>query len=274
MIHYTGHTQNVIEILNSGFLRLNNLISVNDPQEIDFIIRNLNLQNFQPYAEGLKSTFFSASFCRVVNDEHPDEFPMWRLYGNDGFGCAIVFTIENQEEDWLNFILSQVQYGDSSSVKRFKDFIDFHNSFQESNNNPIQNLPITLTSFLALHKNKIWEYENEIRLLTYQNYDEFSLENESENLCHLRHSISRHNKRYSYIELPLNGGPEYNRIKALGRVDTLRTILPMLKIKEIILGYRIDRKSYVDIINVVNSISTNYGYRIAVKSSHLNEYMI
>lgn len=274
LIHYTSSVQSVIEILNSGSLRLGNLVSVNDPQEISFIANNLNIPNFSPDVISLRSTFFSASFCKVIDEKKPDDFPMWRLYGTDGYGAAIIFEIENYDQDWLNFVLAQVQYGDCESVKRFIDFVNFHNGFQELNNFPIQNIPKTFTAFLALHKNHIWKYENEIRLLTQYDYNEYSLENVSEHICQLKHSISNKNKQYSYVELPLTGGKEYNRIKDLGRLDALNSLLPIFKVKEIILGYRIDSKSYMDIITVVNYISRGYGYHIAVRESHLKEYMI
>ena len=275
LIHYTSSTQNVIDILNSGYLRLNNLLNLNDPQEIKFIIKKANITGFEHLIESLKATFFSASFCRIDNDEQPDKFPMWRLYGNDGLGCAIVFELENYDSDWMNFILSTVQYGECRATRRYSEFITFHNSFQELYNSPIQNVPITLTSLLALHKNVIWKYEDEIRLLTHFNYDEYTLRsNDNDYICSLKHSISNDNKMYSYVELPLFGGKEYRSFSKPGSKEILNRLLPLMKVKEIILGYRIDSKDYFNIINVVNYISSNYGYNIGVKESHLKQDMI
>ena len=272
LIHYTFSPKNVIEILNSEVLRLSNLVNVNDPQEMNSIIKKANIKNFVPYIEALKSIYFSASFCKVINDEKPDEFPMWRLYGNDGRGCAIVFEIENYKKDWYNLILSNVQYDPCAAVDTFIEFINSHYSFQESNNFPLKNIPITITSLLAFHKNEIWKYENEVRLLTYQNYDEYTLKPIDDSYCELKHSISADNKRYSYVELPLYGGKEYNRINREGKLDSFYNILPVLKIKEIILGYRIETNSRNNIIEAVNFISKSYGYFIPVKESHIKEW--
>jgi GTPase SAR1 family protein len=153
LIHYTSSVKNIIEILNGGFLRLNNLLNVNDPQEINFIIKKANIKNFEPYIEELKSTLFSASFCEVIDNDQPDTFAMWRLYGNDGSGCGIVFEIENYGYDWQNYILSQVQYGDSQSFNKFNELIQCHYKFQEEYDFPILNIPVTLTALTALYKN-------------------------------------------------------------------------------------------------------------------------
>ena|GEM_PF-2322742 len=273
LIHYTSSVKNIIEILNGGFLRINNLLNVNDPQEINFIIKKANIEKFEPYIEELKSTLFSASFCEVIDDNQPDTFAMWRLYGNDGMGCGIVFEIENYGYDWQNYILSQVQYGDSQSFNKFNELIRSHYGFQEENDFPILNTPVTLTALTALYKNYIWADEKEIRLLTHQTFNEYSLDNDSNHFSELKHSITNNNKMCSYVELLLYGSQEYQRIEKSGRLETLMRLLPILKVKEIILGYRIDYTSCAAIASVVNHISRKYGYSISVRQSHIKEYM-
>jgi hypothetical protein len=77
----------------------------------------------------------------------------------------------------------------------------------------------------------------------------------------------------SYVELLLYGSQEYQRIEKSGRLETLMRLLPILKVKEIILGYRIDYTSCAAIASVVNHISRKYGYSISVRQSHIKEYM-
>jgi hypothetical protein len=170
LIHYTPSIQSVIEILYSGTLRLKNLVALNDPQELIYAINSLELKSFAAYTENFKSTYFSASFCKVEDYDEPDKFTMWRLYGDSGFGCAIVFEVEKHESNWHDFMLAQVQYGETGASNQLKSLFKFHDSFQESYNFPIKNIPITFPALLAFHKNEIWSDEKEIRLLSYHDY--------------------------------------------------------------------------------------------------------
>ena len=277
LIHYTSSIQNVIEILYDGCLRLKNLIALNDPQELIYVINSLKLKSFESYIEYFKSTYFSASFCKVEDLNQPDKFPLWRLYGGHGFGCAIVFEVEQHQNNWIDFMLGQVQYEDIESAhgasRRLRSLFEFHDSFQESHNSPMRNIPITFPALLAFHKNQIWSDEKEIRLLSYHDYDHFTLKDNEFKICELKHSIDRRNNRCSYIELPLFGGKQYNELKQRGRLASLNKLLPILKIKKIIPGYQLGSKLF-DLQNVINYISNTYGYEIEVKESHLKKYLI
>jgi len=244
LIHYTSSIQNIIEILYSSNLRLQNLVSLNDPQELSFIINYLKLEQYKGYIENFKTTYFSASFCKVEDYKKPDEFAMWRLYGGDGFGCAIVFELEQYETNWIDFMIGEVQYGECQSLKKFGDFIRFLDLFKQQNNFP-NNVPITIPALMAFHKNDIWNYEKEVRLLNYRDYDYYTLKVEDYNVCELKHSIDKNHNKCSFVELPLKCGKQYNEINKRGLIETFHKLLPTLKIKKIVLGYQIKPQKYM-----------------------------
>ena len=109
-----------------------------------------------------------------MDEDKPDSFPMWRLYGGDGYGAAIVFEVLNAKANWFKYLFAKVQYGQNRSLTKFRDFLAFHNDFQLRYHNPIQNWPKSLIALMALHKNQIWSYEKEIRLLTHYPFDELA----------------------------------------------------------------------------------------------------
>lgn len=277
LIHYTPNFQNVIEILNSGIFRLSNLTNVNDPQEIFFTNRYLGLQFSDKQISEFKSYFFFASFCAIVNYDYPDDFPLWRYYGNDGYGAAIIFSVENPKEDWDRYLMARVQYGDGDAVSDYKDYIEWHNSFQRKNDNPILNQPDAITALMALHKNQIWVHENEIRLLTHHRFDKYTLKEKDTFFSKLKHAVSKTGRQYSYIEMPLYGGEIFNDIsKRLAELDYpgyLFHHFPILKVTDIILGYRVSDEVVDSFTKILIYFSSLYGYHINLRRSYLADYM-
>jgi len=277
LIHYTSNLQNVTEILNSGVLRFGCLTSMIDPQEMQFNNKYLGTHFSEKQISELKSTVHSASFCSIINDEYPDEFPMWRLYGNDGYGAAIIFKIENGNSDWHNYMMAKVQYGDCDAVRRYKDFIEWHESFQKKYNNPILNQPRVLTTLMALHKNEIWKHENEIRLLTHTEFNKHTLKEKHPLFSKIKHSITRKGSLYSFMELPIYKGDRFNdldkRLTEFGEAGYLFKSIPVLRITDVVLGYRVSDDIIHDMMKLIDYYSELYGSAICLKTSHLRKYM-
>lgn len=278
LIHYTSSIQNLVEILNSGLLRLSNLVALNDPQELSYVTNSLDVEFNKEDIIEYKRNFFSASFCKVLNLTKPDDFPMWRLYGGDGFGAAIVFEVINYGKEWNNFVLSKMQYGDNAAVERYRNYTKFHKKFQERNNYPIQNYPKSLSSIMAFHKNKIWSYEKEIRLLAHFEYDKYTLKEKAMHMVGLKHGIAKNGKLYSYVELPLFGGEEYNRLykraKELKWIEYFEKSLPIFKIKKIIVGYKNTTETVLRLEDIIRHLSDQYKYMIPICDSHLRKALI
>ncbi|MFC5282646.1 DUF2971 domain-containing protein [Pedobacter alpinus] len=278
LIHYTSSLQNLFNILNSGFLRLSNLSSLNDPQELLYMAKEINwIETSQ--LNLFRKSFHSVSFCGIHNLAQPDKFPMWRLYGGDGYGAAIVFEILNPNTDWHKYMLARIQYGNSAERDKYIDFLRFHSQFQIENNRPITNLPEAVFAFMGMHKNDIWNYEEEIRLISHYEYEEHSLEPKTaqNQAAKLRHSIGQNGNPYSYLELPLFGSTKYIELEKFynnnGVKDNFIKSLPILKINKVVLGYRHSLETLLDCESIISNVSNNYKHDIEIINSYLKEYM-
>lgn len=92
--------ETLIEILKSGKIRMNSIVSMNDKTEIDFLegaIRNYkddDERDIDKYLFADKE--FITSFTTKI-----DELDMWRLYGDNAKGVCLVFKRKNKENDNL-----------------------------------------------------------------------------------------------------------------------------------------------------------------------------
>ena len=279
VIHYTSSLQNLFSILNSGFLRLSNLASLSDPQELRYMAKEVNwLEPSQ--LDFFRKAFHSASFCGVGDLSQPDNFPMWRLYGGDGYGTAIVFEILNPTSDWHKYMLAKVQYGSSFERVKYIEFMRFHSKFQMDNNRPIRDWPEAIVAFMSMHKNEIWDYEEEIRLISYYAYDDYTLKSlpAQNQASKLKHALAHNGKPYSYLELPLYGSSKYFNLEKFynedGFNESFFQSMPILKIKKIVLGYHHSIDTVLNCEDVVSHISKTYGHHIEIGTSYIKKYMI
>ncbi|RYE30029.1 MAG: DUF2971 domain-containing protein [Sphingobacteriaceae bacterium] len=210
--------------------------------------------------QSYKKQFYCASFSSIDSIDEED-FSMWRLYGLEGKGVALIFEVENKDDDWHHFTIGKVQYGLGESSERYKEFIKFFDEFQKNNNFPIRNRPITSTAFLALHKNIGWQYENEVRLLSHYGYNDYTLKPDTRSnlLTKIYHSYNNSFGHYTYLELPLVGSTEYERLNTFFAKDDMkdlhskfRSMLPRLKLAQVILGYQYSGREWVDLKRVIN----------------------
>ncbi|RYE13128.1 MAG: DUF2971 domain-containing protein [Rickettsiales bacterium] len=260
LIHYIPSIEILFEIIKSGVFRLTSLNAKNDKYELSYLTKQLKVNIADDIIEKYKKQFFCASFGKVYPNNE-EEFTMWRLYGAEGRGAALIFKVENNIEDWHRFTIGQVKYGLNEASERYREFVSFFNDFQKFNNNPIQNQPITYTAFLALHKNIGWEYENEIRILIYYKYDDYTYKTGigSDLLTKVYHSYNNNSGHYAYIELPLVGSVEYERLNSLFLKDDMNdlhsgflSMLPRLKLEKIILGYQYSPENLLKISNTIS----------------------
>jgi hypothetical protein len=278
LLHYTSSLQNLFSILNSGFLRLSNLNSLNDPQEFTHMAKGINMKD-KELIENCKSGLHSVSFCKVEDLEKPDKFPMWRLYGGDGNGAAILFEVDNPHGNWHRYMMAKVQYGKSYEWDRYQKFIEAHNNFQEKHNNAIANWAEAITGIMAMHKNQIWNYEDELRFLSYYEYDKYSKEPSTfqSQVAKQYHSFTGKGKSFSYLELPLFGTEKYLNVKNLYEEHSssarFSDVVPALKIKKIILGYNNDSDAFYESLEMISKLSKSYGYSIEIASSYLEKYL-
>jgi len=167
-IHYTS-LHNAINIINDGFIRMNDITLLDDPQELIFaakpFLANYNKDEFKE----LKRRTFSLSMCK------DDNFDMWRLYGDNGRGVALVFKFFSDFGEWKGSYLSKIYYDDQEKLKVFDNLISLHDEFHTNNNILItedflskqKKILSWISIFLAFHKTSFYKNENEIRLLKF-----------------------------------------------------------------------------------------------------------
>ena len=98
-IHYTS-LNNAVNIINDGFFRLNSLAYMDDPQELIYAGNEI-LGNYEPSElKALKEDVFCISLCEYDENNNPDNFDSWRLYGHNGNGVGIVFKFSSNIEFW------------------------------------------------------------------------------------------------------------------------------------------------------------------------------
>lgn len=92
--------ETLVAILQSGKMRMNSIVSMNDKTETDFlegVFRNYKEEYEQDYDKYLfADKEFLTSFTKRI-----DELDMWRLYGDNARGVCMVFERDNKDGDNL-----------------------------------------------------------------------------------------------------------------------------------------------------------------------------
>lgn len=277
-VHYTS-LDALYSILNTGELRLFDLNNMNDPYELNYLIKILDLEVNQDQVENFKSSLFVTSIC-AYNDTEKDNFDLWRLYGRNGQGVAIVFEIANSENSWNDFLLGKVCYGLKNGFsKSLEQAIKLTNEFVRDHHFKLKALPQIIGFLLAHHKNDIWEIEKEFRLSTFVEYDKYDMQPKP-SLRILKDSLSfflnGSGKQLAYYNFPLDyklksNYPEYYK----GSVESTSLLekIPQLKINKIIIGYSLSEKLTRELSEFVFRLSIHkWNSYIKVQESHLNSW--
>lgn len=230
LAHFTS-LSSLLSIINSNTIRLYNLHNLNDPREFSFAY-NLFKSSEEEIIDA-KDNLFLMSFCDLgIFDDNNAEFNMWRLYGDDGNGIAIEFSIVNKPNLWSDVILSKVYYGEETCFS-FKELMSYLNSQFNSE----VDVEIDLRKLFAFHKSTLFKIEQEVRLVCfrheknrtglynykYENNDKIIFPNIKVDLL----KLSTY-KNVKFVELPLFDINDNNKAK----------LFPILKIKKIVLGYK------------------------------------
>lgn len=143
-IHYTN-LKNAINIINDGFMRLNCLAYMVDPQELVYA-GNEFLGNYTTSElKALKEEVFCISFCEYESENKKDNFDSWRLYGDNGFGIGIVFQFSSTIDSWYGNYLGKIQYGKEQTntnglektTEKFRIFKTNHDKFVTENDGKV-----------------------------------------------------------------------------------------------------------------------------------------
>lgn len=267
-VHFTN-LHALQSIISERCVRLYNLNNLNDPREYSYA-GDLLFFNYINKKDA-KDNIFIFSMCEeeiLTKDSTEIEFNMWRLYGNNGFGVAIIFGFEiNPSINWKDYFMSTIHYGAKSRIK-LKEFKDFHKELEKEK--PMT--AVDLGQIVCFHKSKLYLLEQEIRLIfDNRNKNNFSSTKYRDSNLKLispliRTDIAKStsiNKPINYLELPIYR-EGYQPISEDDRI-------PIPKIEKIIIGYQ-----YEKIGNLTGKIQQLFAERLdyipIIEKSRLTKY--
>jgi hypothetical protein len=255
----------LISILQEKAVRLYNLHNLNDPREFTFSSRLFGLDD--RLVEDARTNIFLISFCeREILSEVKNEFNLWRLYGKNGKGIVIVFSIHNDPIYWRDFHLSEVFYG-TKKREVFNELIDLVDNFNKTD----PKITIDFGKLIPFHKSRLFELEKEVRLI----YDRREIRAGVKN----RTLRSQEKLIFPVIQTDL--------LKIIEQKDKVRYLriplytldnhepepwIPVLRIEQIIVGYNYVEEA-VKIIDNIKELSQNsLGFIPIIKQTRLKNF--
>ena len=264
VVHFTN-LYALNSILSEGLIRLYNLHKLNDPREFTYASKVFNLT--QSKKSDAKENFYLISFCdsRLLN-EVTSEFNMWRLYGDNGKGVAVKFSIDNDPLHWRDFHMSDVKYGhDNRNL-----FAQLSKLSQEISNSKFS-VDVDLSKLCIFHKSNLYKVEREIRLIYDRREMRAGLKNRTikyfdqlvfPKLRYDLFKIAESNDKTRYLEIPIRHVlyQEYE------------PELPLLKIEEIIVGYNFIKKPNKLLDRIKEMCVERLGYEPKVGQTRLHKF--
>jgi len=255
---------NLWSILNSRAFRLYNLHSSKDREEYSYAAKILELSERQiDFGKKYTYTFSICPISELTNDL------IWQTYGDNYKGAAIVFEIEDDPLDWINYHIAEVKYDEPDSFKSYrKSAKEIESQYTGIN------LSCDLSQLICFHKTSRWEGEKEVRIATYypfNNVEQYWKYSKSE----FRLETGR-NRVTNYIEMPIwvdnnsswvksYDSPELDRTQNLN-IDYFNT-RPKIKIKDILIGKNsgIQIEEFDEFRSLlVETIRYNFGYDLDI----------
>jgi hypothetical protein len=259
-IHFTS-IESLFSILNSGHLRLYNLLNMDDKYELEYARKALSFISPDSGDKAKEQTYsFSMCSSSVILNEEPKKKKhlLWKLHGRDGEGVIIRLKIMNDLNAWYNYYLTKCFYdlGNFTTIKELHEITDK------------EILDAKVGCFIKL---PIYEFENEIRLIFDQVNSGWITDKNNNRTYPIIYPDKLHkSNKISYVQLPL-----YNFFKNDSNAYPVppngmqyNYEIPKLLVTEIILGYRYDDN---DLKNFMDKI-TLYDPSIKVRLSDLKQY--
>jgi hypothetical protein len=169
-VHFTS-IRNLFSILQENSIRLYSLAGVNDLTEIQHTLKEI-APNY-PYSRlddivySMKERTFVFSLCQSEIIGSKNELNMWRLYGDDANGCCIEFEIEHGYSTERDFGLGNCIY----QKLPLQRFLQANQEFENQTSRRLSNLSEVLKWPACYMKNQVFEIEQEIRLIKWEDYD-------------------------------------------------------------------------------------------------------
>lgn len=281
IIHFTSLKAG-LGILESGELWLSQIGKCNDVRELNHAFsgyKDLSLEELDLH----KQKFFLTSFCINNHLTEEDEFAMWRSYGKDGYGLALIFEVEKPNTDIQSYLFGKVVYGErTKAMLDFRAFMSYQEHFRKKYPGVIQNKYFHQILMVALLlKTAIWKREKEIRLLGFHDFDEYTLKTKTFNMNNsllgkMRHTLDEDGTHRAFLRLPLYRTKQFSeyqlKIKELDPGFEFSTMLPHLQLKKVVLGYRMLNKFSNEMEIVLRNNLSNFDNKPTIASSRLRKY--
>lgn len=162
LIHFTT-TTNCLSILESNELWFSSLNKLFDSRELIHANQYFGDNSLEVISK-LKSRIFSLSSCLYDSDTINNDL-MWNEYAVNNTGIALILKLKQTGHLYSCFI-GRIKYSDHPIVE-LQEILSKHAIFQlEHPNICIVDLNETFHFLSAFYKEKKWEHEKEIRLLS------------------------------------------------------------------------------------------------------------
>jgi hypothetical protein len=262
-IHFTSLLA-LESIIQSRSIRLYNLFNLNDPREYSFSAKLFDYTNKNE--NEARTNMFLLSMCNsdiLARNKAKEEFNMWRLYGQGGYGVALELGFTHCElELWKDFYLSKIFYG-ASSKSKLADLAQILSNLEEE----IPKCVFDFGQLMCFHKSNLYGIEKEVRLLydmrQTKSFGETNYSNHRNQRVFpiIRADITKSiqtKKDIKYLELPIY----YNGFN-------LKPTIATPKITKVTLGYQYYNNEGL-ITNVKEMIKDYLGYGVPVEVTRLS----
>ena len=183
---------------------------------------------------------------------------MWEVYGDKAKG--VIMELELNKQDPFFFLIGKIQYGEEAlePIKKLKKLSEeFYKSHEGFFPNNFLEFILEMQSF---HKVKIFEAEQEIRLLMKEDKGQYDSHNHKTIYRDInsKQEVKYFNKLYLKERYPFDYlADESSDINILDSY-------PQIEIKNIILGYNISNQNKVDLMFLLKDLKTNFNYNFKI----------
>lgn len=158
-IHFTS-LEKLKAIIESGYLRMASLDSLQDTEEVHFAGKVIDPNCFYELDVASENLFSlsacESSYSNITNNE------MWMAYGDKHAGCILEYSFSKMELFRMNF--GVIRYGEEN-LSDLIELVKLSQEFEVNYGYKVAKLPVFLKKILAFHKKPKFDFEREIRLL-------------------------------------------------------------------------------------------------------------
>ncbi len=185
IVHYTKAStlRYLLQKDHTAKLRLNNAVYMNDPEEGEILKKvlcqldkNKELENLLK-DEDVKNYTYLTCFSLYSKK---NELPMWVHYGDGGKGVGLVFSNSFFDEadlyrvqymDVKNPDITNLNQNVQKKITAILNLLE-KDKIKNTDNKEVKNYVNIILNYVSyLFKDKAYEYENEVRILNYRDYN-------------------------------------------------------------------------------------------------------